>query len=75
MENLDNSENFNKETDKIKKDIKDLKKSLTDIQDKCTHKDGYTVRYVNKKVCRVCNLCDKDLGYASTDELKANGFI
>jgi hypothetical protein len=76
MENFENNKKYNKETDKIKSEIKDLNDSLKEIQNKCNHKDGYTVKYLqNKKVCRVCNQCDKDIGYVSTDELKSNGFI
>lgn len=75
MELLENNEEFNKETDKIQKDIKSLKKELEQIQKNCPHKK-YSIKYTDKKkVCRICDECGLNIGYASTDELKNNGFI
>jgi hypothetical protein len=67
--------NEDKKVDHIKKEIKNLENDIESIQEKCPH-TNYTVKFVmdSRSVRRICNDCEKDLGYASTDELKKNGF-
>lgn len=67
--------NEDKKVDHIKKEIKNLENDIEDIQKKCDHVD-YTVKFIleSRSVRRICDECERDLGYATTSELLENGF-
>jgi len=67
--------NEDKKVDNIKKEIKNLENDIENIQEKCSHKD-YSVKFIldSRSVRRICDDCEKNLGYASNDELKKHGF-
>tara|TARA_R110002020_G_scaffold113236_2_gene260290 strand:- start:31267 stop:31623 length:357 start_codon:yes stop_codon:yes gene_type:complete len=68
--------NNDKGVDEIEKEIKSLKNTLDVIQNDCPHKD-YTIKYLQdvKSPKRVCDSCNKDIGYATDKELKDSGFM
>jgi hypothetical protein len=56
---------------------KNVSKEVEKIQEDCSHKDGYDVKFAGEgnEVRRVCVTCQKVIGYPSQQELKDNGFI
>jgi len=69
-------ENSDKGVIEIENEIKSLKNTLDVIQNDCSHKD-YTIKYIQevKSPKRVCDECNKDIGYATDKELKDSGFM
>jgi len=69
-------ENNEKSVEKIEKEIKTLKKTLDEIQEDCLH-TSYKIKYLPnaKSPKRVCDECNKDIGYATDQELKDSGFM
>lgn len=65
-----------KKVNEIKDNIKSLKTDLKDLQNTCTHIDT-TIKYHVKSnsVKKICNICQKVLGYPTDQELKDNNFI
>jgi hypothetical protein len=56
---------------------KEVSKELKEIQDNCTHKDGYDVKFLSdgsNDVRRVCKTCGSIIGYPTDQELIDNGF-
>lgn len=68
--------NSDKGVDKIENEIKTLKNTLDVIQNGCPH-TKFTIKYLQevKSPKRVCDKCNKDIGYATDKELKASGFM
>tara|TARA_R110000751_G_scaffold37156_4_gene90323 strand:- start:2618 stop:2974 length:357 start_codon:yes stop_codon:yes gene_type:complete len=68
--------NSDKGVDKIENEIKTLKNTLDVIQGDCSHKN-YTIKYLQevKSPKRICDKCNKDIGYATDKELKDSGFM
>jgi hypothetical protein len=69
-------ENNEKNVEEIEKEIKTLKKTLDEIQKECPH-TNYTIKYLPNVSSpkRVCDECNKDIGYGTDKELKSNGFM
>jgi uncharacterized protein (UPF0335 family) len=69
-------ENGGKGVSEIEKEIKSLKNTLDEIQNDCSH-TNYTIKYLQdvKSPKRVCDSCNKDIGYATDKELKDSGFM
>lgn len=69
-------ENNEKNVEKIEEEIKTLKKTLDEIQKECPH-TNYTIKYLPnvRSPKRVCDECNKDIGYGTDQELKSNGFM
>jgi hypothetical protein len=69
-------ENNEKNVEKIEEEIKSLEKTLDEIQTGCPH-TNYTIKYISdtNSPKRVCDNCNKDLGYSNDKELKDKGFI
>lgn len=69
-------ENNDKNVEKIEKKIKTLKRTLDEIQKDCPH-TSYKIKYLPnvKSPKRVCDECNKDIGYATDKELKDSGFM
>lgn len=67
-------ENEEKSVDDIKKEIKDLENDIEKIQSECSHKFKIKFDVEKKAVFRICEDCGKNLGYATSEELKKNGF-
>lgn len=69
-------ENNEKNVEKIEEEIKSLEKTLDEIQTGCPH-TNYTIKYISdtNSPKRVCDNCNKDLGYANDQELKDKGFM
>mgnify|MGYP005637311583 FL=1 len=69
-------ENNEKNVGKIEEEIKTLKKTLDEIQKECPHTD-YTIKYLPNVSSpkRVCDECNKDIGYGTDQELKDSGFM
>ena len=65
-----------KNIEDIKKEIKSLKKDLDNIQANCHHEDhSIKLDSEGKSIRKICNKCDKIIGFPTDDELKDNGFI
>ena len=73
---FDEIKNSEKNVNKIEKEIKSLKNTLDEIQNDCSH-TNYTIKYLQevKSPKRVCDSCNKDIGYATDKELKDSGFM
>jgi peptidoglycan hydrolase CwlO-like protein len=73
---FDEVKNSEKNAKEIENEIKSLKNTLDVIQNDCQHKD-YTIKYIQevKSPKRVCDECNKDIGYATDKELKDSGFM
>lgn len=69
-------ENNEKNVGKIEEEIKTLKKTLNEIQKECPH-TNYTIKYLLNVSSpkRVCDECNKDIGYGTDQELKDSGFM
>lgn len=69
-------ENNEKNVGKIEEEIKTLKKTLDEIQKECPH-TNYTIKYLLNVSSpkRVCDECNKDIGYGTDQELKDSGFM
>ncbi len=69
-------ENNEKNVEKIEEEIKSLEKTLDEIQSECSH-TNYTIKYLSdtNSPKRVCDNCNKDIGYANDKELKDKGFM
>jgi hypothetical protein len=65
-----------KKAKEIKQEIKGLQKDLEEIQNTCRHQ-SYSIKFSDEdqRVRRVCDHCGKEIGFASEDELKDNGFM
>jgi len=65
-----------KSVDDIKKEIKSLEEDIIKKQEDCSH-DKHSIKFDNdkKSVIRICDECNKTLGYATNTELEDNGFI
>lgn len=69
-------ENNDKKVEIIKKEIKSLKEDIEEIQSSCDHKEHKLIfKEKDKRVVKICIVCEKQIGYPSNDELKENGFI
>jgi len=54
---------------KIEIKIKELEKEKEIIQQECTHKDAFDIRFdENKAIKKYCSVCKSDAGFASTQE-------
>ena len=69
-------EDKKKKVNEIKDNIKSLKTDLKDLQNDCTHLDT-TIKYHGKSngVKKICNICQKVLGYPTDQELRDNDFL
>jgi len=69
-------ENNEKNVGKIEEEIKTLKKTLDERQKECPH-TNYTIKYLLNVSSpkRVCDECNKDIGYGTDQELKDSGFM
>jgi len=69
-------ENNEKNVEKIVEEIKLLEKTLDEIQSECSH-TNYTIRYLphTNSPKKVCDNCNKDIGYSNDKELKDKGFM
>ena len=64
-----------KEVDNIKTEIKSLEKKLVDIQEEGKH-NGFIIKFESDNILRkVCNDCEKVIGFPSDQELKDNNFL
>tara|TARA_R110000824_G_scaffold303769_4_gene491621 strand:+ start:3706 stop:3915 length:210 start_codon:yes stop_codon:yes gene_type:complete len=64
-----------KEVGNIKTEIKSLEKKLVDIQEECKH-NGFIIKFDSDNILRkVCNDCEKVIGFPSDQELKDNNFL
>jgi|SaaInlStandDraft_2_1057019.scaffolds.fasta_scaffold105767_2 uncharacterized protein (UPF0335 family) len=65
-----------KNVGEIEEEIKSLKNALGEIQSDCKH-TNFTIKYIQeiKSPKRVCDNCNKDIGYANDKELKDSGFM
>jgi len=69
-------ENSGKKVEDIKMEIKSLKEDIEEIQSSCDHKKHKLIfKEKDKRVVKICIVCEKQIGYPSNDELKENGFI
>lgn len=68
--------NKEKKIEDIKKEIKNLENDMEEIQSKCLHKEDPIIKFdlTQRSVIRICKDCEKDLGYATSQELKDNGY-
>lgn len=61
------------QTQQIKNSIKNLEKELHEIQDKCSHKTYVVLNCQKEKsgvlLRKVCEECQKEIGYPSQDEI------
>lgn len=65
--------NKTEQTKQIKNSIRNLEKELHEIQAKCSHKE-YNISNCQKEnsgvlLRKVCNECQKEIGYPSQDEI------
>ena len=69
-------ENNEKNVEKIVEALPPLEKTLDEIQSECSH-TNYTIKYLSdtNSPKRVCDNCNKDIGYANDKELKDKGFM
>lgn len=58
----------------IKQEIKKLENNIETIQEECDHKPTVVFNNELKSVVKVCEKCDKHLGYATQQERIENGF-
>ena len=65
-----------KKVDEIRDNIKSLKINLKELQKTCTHHDT-TIKFHQKSnsVKKICNICQKVIGYPTEDELRDNDFL
>lgn len=70
MENIKNS------VTEIKSQIRALNIELEKLQSDCNHPE-IILKYNDetKNVLKVCNICEKIIGYPNTEELKESDFI
>jgi hypothetical protein len=54
---------------KIENKLKELEKEKETIQQSCSHKDGFDLRFDEKKsVKKYCSMCKRDIGHASKED-------
>ncbi len=52
-----------------------MEKKLVDIQEECKH-NGFIIKFDSDNILRkVCNDCEKVIGFPSDQELKDNNFL
>ena len=69
-------EDKKKKINDIKENIKSLKTDLKELQNTCSH-SATTIKFHVKTngVKKICNICQKVLGYPTEDELRENDFL
>jgi len=69
-------EDKKKKINDIKDTIKSLKTDLKELQNNCTHSED-TIKFHAKtnSVRKICNICQKIIGYPTEDELRENDFL
>ena len=69
-------EDKKKKVSEIKDNIKSLKNNLQDLQNTCTHPNTVIKFHIEtNSVKKICNICQKVIGYPTEDELRENDFI
>ncbi len=70
MEQDDNYSILNN-VNKIEVKLKELEKEKEIIQQGCKHQDGFAIKFnENRQIKKYCSTCNRDVGFASTEEQK-----
>ncbi len=69
-------ENIKHNVNEIKSQIKTLEEELNKIQGQCDH-PNVVLKYDDnsKSVLKICNICEKVIGYPTTEELKNSDYL
>lgn len=69
-------ENIKNDVNDIKNQIKSLNNDLVEIQSNCTH-EKTVLKYneESKNVLKLCDNCEKVIGYPTQEELKNSDFL
>ncbi len=67
-------ENISSRINKLRNEIQQLEKELSELQESCMHKE-FKLDLYKGSIIKRCMICTKRIGYPSEEERKDSGYI